>query len=131
MFEMDFDTKYSDMTKLLAVELVDATALWTHQPSEGRMIKKQIIRSGTSVAANFRAVTRVRSAAEHYAKLCIVDAKADETLFWPEIIKASGLPILPDPACLKGEITELLKISDKANTSGNPKQHKKSHHLTI
>jgi four helix bundle protein len=50
-------------------------------------LKGQIIRSGTSVAANFRAACRARSAQEYYSKLCIVVEECDETLFWLEFIE--------------------------------------------
>ena len=52
-----------------------------------RSITNQIIRSGTSVGANYRAVCRARSDREFIAKMNIVLEEADETLFWLEIIK--------------------------------------------
>jgi four helix bundle protein len=53
---------------------------------EGRLIGNQIFRSGTSVAANYRAACRARSKAEFISKLAIVEEEADETLFWLELI---------------------------------------------
>jgi four helix bundle protein len=53
---------------------------------EGRLIGNQIFRSGTTVAANYRAACRARSKAEFISKLSIVEEEADETLFWFEII---------------------------------------------
>jgi four helix bundle protein len=53
---------------------------------EGRLIGNQIFRSGTSVAANYRAACRGRSKAEFISKLSIVLEEADETLFWLELI---------------------------------------------
>lgn len=50
-------------------------------------VAKQIVRSATSVAANYRAVCRARSNREFIAKLQIVIEEADETLFWLEIIR--------------------------------------------
>jgi len=47
----------------------------------------QIIRSSSSVAANFRAATRARSDAAFYAKICIVVEECDETLFWLDYLK--------------------------------------------
>ncbi|WP_240622681.1 four helix bundle protein [Flavobacterium crocinum] len=52
-----------------------------------RSIANQIVRSGTSVGANYRAVCRARSDREFVAKMNIVLEEADETLFWLEIIK--------------------------------------------
>ena len=54
---------------------------------EGRLIGNQIFRSGTSVAANYRAACRARSTAEFISKLAIVEEEADETLFWLEILE--------------------------------------------
>ncbi len=53
---------------------------------EGRLIRGQLFRSGTSVASNYRAACRARSTAEFVAKLGIVEEEADETLFWQEIL---------------------------------------------
>jgi four helix bundle protein len=52
---------------------------------EGKLIGNQIFRSGTSLAANYRAACRARSHADFVAKLVIVEEEADETLFWLEI----------------------------------------------
>lgn len=53
---------------------------------EGRLIGDQLFRCGTSVAANYRAACRARSAAEFLAKLGIVEEEADESLFWLSLI---------------------------------------------
>lgn len=115
--ESDFNSKYRERTKKFAVDLLNATSLWNSKLPEVWIIKKQIIRSGTSVAANFRAVTRSRFPAEHYSKLCIVVEEADETLFWLELIEESTFSPIPNLNYLKREITELLKIFGKAKKS--------------
>lgn len=51
-----------------------------------RVIANQIVKSGTSVGANYRAVCRARSDREFVSKMNIVLEEADETLFWIEII---------------------------------------------
>lgn len=53
-----------------------------------KAVANQIVRSGTSVGANYRAVCRARSDREFVAKMNIVLEEADETLFWIEIIMA-------------------------------------------
>jgi four helix bundle protein len=53
---------------------------------EARVIGKQILRSGTSIGANYRAAYRSRSKAEFIAKLGIVLEEADETVFWLELL---------------------------------------------
>src|SRR5947207_14150055 len=57
----------------------------------GRAIAGQIIRSGSSVAANYRAACRARSRAEFVSKLGVVEEEADETAFWLEMIIETGL----------------------------------------
>ena len=53
---------------------------------DARIIGKQLLRSGTSVAANYRAVCRARSKAEFIAKIGMVVEEADETVFWLELL---------------------------------------------
>ena len=67
---------------------------------EGRLIGDQLFRSGTSVAANYRAACRGRSKAEFISKLAIVEEEADETLFWLELIKEMDI--------LKGSLVDAL-----------------------
>jgi four helix bundle protein len=57
------------------------------------VIGKQLLRSATSVAANYRAVQRARSKAEFVSKLGIVVEESDESQFWLELlVKADILP---------------------------------------
>ncbi len=56
----------------------------------GYVIAKQVLRSGTSVGANYRAVCRARSRADFVSKLGIVVEEIDETLFWLELIVDAG-----------------------------------------
>ena len=51
-----------------------------------RVVANQIVKSGTSVGANYRAVCRARSDREFMSKMNIVVEEADETLFWIEIL---------------------------------------------
>lgn len=53
---------------------------------EARVIGKQMLRSGTSVAANYRAVCRARSKAEFIAKIGVAVEEADETVLWLELL---------------------------------------------
>jgi four helix bundle protein len=75
---------------------------------ELRIVGKQLIRSATSVAANYRAACRARSKAEFAAKMSIVVEEADETLFWMEILKEAGLVPVEKLVGLKKEATEIL-----------------------
>jgi four helix bundle protein len=72
---------------LRVMKLVDALP----RTIQGRVIANQIVRSATSVAANYRAACRARSRAEFIAKLGVVEEEADETCFWLELIIDSSI----------------------------------------
>ena len=57
---------------------------------EARIIGKQVLRAGTSVAANYRAACRARSHAEFISKMGTVVEEADETVFWLELLVDVG-----------------------------------------
>ena len=79
-------------TKKLAIAIIQFQPKLPNKP-EGWIIGKQLIRSATSVAANYRATSRARSKAEFFHKLSITVEESDETCFWLElIIEAEILP---------------------------------------
>jgi four helix bundle protein len=80
------------------------------ETSAGRAIGNQLVRSGTSVGANYRAACRSRSKAEFVAKIGIVAEEADESAFWLEMIMEGGL-LKPDlVTALHQEAEELTAI---------------------
>jgi four helix bundle protein len=103
------DADLKARTKRFAVrvfKLVDALP----RTIQGRAVANQIIRSGSSVAANYRAACRARSRAEFIAKIGIVEEEADETLFWLELIVDTDLLDLKRIAPLLKEADELVAI---------------------
>src|SRR4051794_23623547 len=77
---------------------------------QGRTVASQIIRSGTSVATNYRAACRARSRAEFIAKSGVVEEEADETLFWLELIVEAGLVNAKRIRPLRVEADEIVAI---------------------
>ena len=77
---------------------------------EGRAIGGQLIRSGTSVGANYRAACRGRSKPDFISKLGIVEEEADESAFWMELIIESGLMKKEMVEPLLREANELVAI---------------------
>src|SRR5437660_3770833 len=57
-----------------------------------KILGRQLLRSGTSVGANYRAAARARSRADFIAKLGIVEEECDEASYWMEVIEALKLP---------------------------------------
>ena len=83
----------------------------------GTTIANQIIRSGTSVAANYRAALRGRSKAEFISKIGTVLEEADETLFWLELIEEAGLRPTEQIAELNVEADALVRIFNKTRST--------------
>jgi len=76
----------------------------------GDVFGKQLLRSATSVAANYRAACRARSKADFISKIAIVEEEADESLFWLELIAESGLMNTERLKDLTKEADELTAI---------------------
>ena len=96
---------FQNRTKLLAVQIIKMS---THLPKKmaAEVIGRQIIRSATSVGANYRAACRAKSEADMINKLKIVEEEADETQFWLEILIDTDL--MPE-----SEITNLWQETDE------------------
>jgi len=76
----------------------------------GRVIANQIMRSATSVGANYRAACRARSRAEFISKIGVVEEEADETAFWLELIIGSKIRRIKQITPLLDEANELVAI---------------------
>ena len=92
---------------LRILKLVDALPKTT----AGRAFASQIVRSGTSVAANYRSACRAKSTADFVAKMSIVEEEADETLFWLELLEESELVTAAKLTAIKQEANELIAIT--------------------
>lgn len=77
----------NDRTKMFSLAIIDLVEQLP-QTIPGKAISYQLIKCGTSVGANYRAVCRARSDKEFISKMNIVLEEADETCFWLEIILA-------------------------------------------
>lgn len=96
-------------TKRFAIRIVRLSQSLP-KANEARVIGNQVLRSGTSIAANYRATCRARSRAEFLAKLGIVVEEADETVFWLELLEETGILGQECALELQKEANELLAI---------------------
>jgi len=76
-----------------------------------RTLGRQLLRSGTSVGANYRAAARARSKADFLSKMGIVVEEADESAFWIELLTAAGKTKPESSAELLRESNELVAIT--------------------
>ena len=76
-------------TKVFALDIIKMVK---SMPDDkvGRVLGNQILRSGTSVAANYRSACKARSKADFISKITIVEEEADETMLWLELIMESS-----------------------------------------
>ena len=96
-------------TKAFAIRIVK---LFRSLPraEEARIIGRQVLRSGTSVAANYRAVCRARSKVEFVSRMGVVVEEADETVFWLEMLVDTGIMPKKRMDALLAEANELLAV---------------------
>jgi four helix bundle protein len=106
-------SQFNDQVRLrtlkMAIEIRSSLANKKINPID-KPIVNQIIRSSTSVAANYRAATCARSDAEFYSKICIVVEETDETKFWVDYL--AELQIIDEPVISKlhDEIDQLVRL---------------------
>ena len=99
------------------------------QTIQGRAVAAQLIRSGTSVAANYRAACRARSKPEFVAELGVVEEEADESAFWLELIIETGLlnpgkvtPLLAEAGEIVGMMASSKKTAAKSQIANRKSQ---------
>ena len=103
-------TELKARTKTFALRIINLTRAIPKNDDAGRVIAKQIIRSGTSVAANYRASCRARSQAEFVSKIGTVEEEADEAALWLELLIESGIMPAKKLSALQEEANALTAI---------------------
>lgn len=86
MENKDFAKQLEKRTKTFAITIIKLSSLLPNSP-EGRVIRNQITKSGTSIGANYREANRARSKADFSNKISISESEASETVYWLEIIE--------------------------------------------
>ncbi|NNL92162.1 MAG: four helix bundle protein [Saprospiraceae bacterium] len=112
----EFILRIKGKTKKIAIDIIKLCDQLTLTDSS-KIIKYQLIKSCTSVAANYRASSVARSRKEFFSKICIVNEVADESHFWLELIEE--LHICKNKAELKRLQSEILEICKIITTAKN------------
>jgi four helix bundle protein len=79
------EQQFKDRTKVLALRVIRLVESLPQTQAAG-VLGRQLLRSATSVGANYRAACRGKSIADVIAKLSIVEEEADECLYWMELL---------------------------------------------
>ncbi len=85
MDNKEFAKKLEKRTRKFAVQIIRLSTRLPNTP-EGRVIRNQITKSGTSIGANYREANRARSKADFKNKIDICESEASETQYWLEVI---------------------------------------------
>ena len=96
--------KMKQRTKQFALRVIRLTESLSKGRTAG-MIGRQLLRSGTSVGANYRAACRAKSTADFISKMGTVEEEADESLYWMELL-------------IEAEIMEPVKLESLINETG-------------
>ncbi len=109
MNSLEKATQLKRRTKSFAIRIINLFRSLPRSP-DAQTLGKQLLRSGTSVGANYRAVCRARSQAEFVARIGIVVEEADESVFWLELLGETGVINPVRTKDLLKEANELVKI---------------------
>jgi four helix bundle protein len=109
MNNFEFAERMKARTKAFAVQIVYFYRTLP-KTEEARVLGRQMLRSGTSVAANYRAVCRAKSQADFISKMGNVVEEADETLLWLELMEETGICASEKLTSVKVEADEFLRI---------------------
>jgi four helix bundle protein len=117
------EKEFKERTRALALRVIRLVeALPKTRTAE--IIGRQLLRSGTSVGANYRAACRARSIADMIAKLGIVEEETDESIYWMELlVEAEIMPVhlLGDLITETEEILAMTVASIRTLRNGRPK----------
>jgi four helix bundle protein len=109
-----------ERTKLFGLRIVKMFVALP-KSDEARVLGKQVLRSGTSVGANYREAHRSRSKAEFISKIGDCLKEFDETAYWLELLTESGIVKPTKLAALQDETNQLLAIfTTISKNSKNP-----------
>lgn len=109
----EFIEEFKNRTKSLSVSVILFYDKML-KTEASKIIGKQLIKSVTSTAANYRAACIARSNREFFAKMSIVVEEPDETLFWLEMLRDTKLVSEADVEPFIKEITEIVKVMSVA-----------------
>ena len=114
--KVEFISAFKQRTKNAALRII---RLYQSLPrtGEAQIVGKQLLRSATSVAANYRAVCRARSGNEQFAKLCICVEEADESQLWLELLGEAGIVPQARLTDLMQEYLEIVSVLEKARST--------------
>lgn len=115
MDNKQFGKELEKRTRLFAVRIIHLSTKLPNTP-EGRVVRTQITKCGTSIGANYREANRARSKADFRNKIKICETEASETQYWLEVIIDVGWFSREEVKADYDECSELLAIFTSAHS---------------
>ncbi len=109
MDNKEFGKKLEKRTKAFAIRIIRLSVLLPNS-IEGKIIRNQMTKAGTSIGANYREANRARSKADFKNKIKICESEANETSYWLEIVNDLQWIESEELEGIIGEANELLSI---------------------
>ena len=109
MDNKEFGKVLEKRTKTFAIRIIKLSSSLPFTP-EGKVIRNQITKSGTSVGANYREANRARSKADFTNKIKICESEASETVYWLEIIDELNWSETKNLQSILSEANEILAL---------------------
>jgi four helix bundle protein len=106
MDNKEFSKKLEERTRRFAISVIKLSALLPGSP-EGKVVRNQFTKAGTSVGANYREANRARSKADFSNKIRICESESSEAIYWLEIIEELNW-LTPEKT--KPVLTEAIEI---------------------
>ena len=100
---------FKKRTRAFALRIIRLAESLPDTPT-ARVIRNQMLRSGSSVGANYRAACRAKSKPDFISKMGIVEEEADETVYWMELLIDAEVVEPARIANLLGEANEIVSI---------------------
>ncbi len=105
----EFSRILEKRTLQFAVRIIRVSALLPNT-AEGKVVKNQLTKSGTSIGANYREANRSRSRADFKNKIKICESEASETQYWLEVIAETGMLSSTEVKAEHEECSELVAL---------------------
>jgi four helix bundle protein len=103
------EQEFKARTKGIALRVIKMTETLPNRRAVDVLVR-QLLRSATSVGANYRAACRSRSTADMISRLSIAEEEADESIYWIELLTDAGFVAQKKVAPLTSEIEEILRM---------------------
>ena len=104
------EQQFKERTKGIALRVIKLIEALPRGRTED-VLARQLLRSATSIGANYRAACRGRSSADMISRLSVVEEEADETIYWIELLAEVGYVRAKKVEPLRNEIHEIVSMT--------------------